>query len=420
MGRKAGKKYRREIRKEQSKRDKDALFWKLGKQLSDPLGEYREFIGNLRNKEINEVDDYVDIPINLVDLTANLITSLITGENCLYESIKESDKRLDHSHKKIKEKDKASDIEEEPLLEKTKEESNETTNEKTKRTNVQFNEVINIIEDNGIKFKKFQPTSNSSSSKKNKIFSLNFREYCQHENEESFHFIRKIIKKTQLSLTTFIVGLYFIYSYKHLEKDKRKQREKKVSRYISDWPSPTSKKSSRKKKRKRKNKNKNNNPLNNGSDEINSNKESSTSQNSNEELSKNENYKNHSKSYSSSDDNPTISTSSSDIVNSDLQNTEAESSPILKAEFLSTFQPKNTPSSTLNDNSSIESKASSVNSNIETIMAQYPSPSRSPSHTSHNGNNKNAFNKRKKEQKSNGEKSEDEEKGQNIKRMKKK
>jgi len=107
-------------------------------------------------------------------------------------------------------------------------------------------------------------------------------------------------------------------------------------------------------------------------------------------------------------------------VNSDLQNTEAESSPILKAEFLSTFQPKNTPSSTLNDNSSIESKASSVNSNIETIMAQYPSPSRSPSHTSHNGNNKNAFNKRKKEQKSNGEKSEDEEKGQNIKRMKKK
>ena len=33
MGRKAGKKYRREIRKEQSKRDKDALFWKLGKQV---------------------------------------------------------------------------------------------------------------------------------------------------------------------------------------------------------------------------------------------------------------------------------------------------------------------------------------------------------------------------------------------------
>jgi len=33
MGRKGGKKYRREIRKEQSERDKDALFWKLGKQV---------------------------------------------------------------------------------------------------------------------------------------------------------------------------------------------------------------------------------------------------------------------------------------------------------------------------------------------------------------------------------------------------
>ena len=30
----------------------------------------------------------------MVDLTANLITSLITGENSLYESINESDRRL--------------------------------------------------------------------------------------------------------------------------------------------------------------------------------------------------------------------------------------------------------------------------------------------------------------------------------------
>jgi len=33
MGRKGGKKYRREIRKEQSERYKDELFWKLGKQV---------------------------------------------------------------------------------------------------------------------------------------------------------------------------------------------------------------------------------------------------------------------------------------------------------------------------------------------------------------------------------------------------
>jgi len=33
MGRKGGKKYRKELRKEQSERDKDALFWKLGKQV---------------------------------------------------------------------------------------------------------------------------------------------------------------------------------------------------------------------------------------------------------------------------------------------------------------------------------------------------------------------------------------------------
>jgi len=107
-----------------------------------------------------------------------------------------------------------------------------------------------------IKFTKFQPPSNSGSIKKNKSYSFNFEEYCHHENEESFYLIRKIIKKTQLSLTTFIVSLYFIYSYKHLEKSKRKHREHKVQKYISDWPISSKKKSNKKKKKKRKKKKK--------------------------------------------------------------------------------------------------------------------------------------------------------------------
>ena len=311
----------------------------------------------------------------MVDLTANLITSLITGENCLYESIKESDERLDLLHKKIKKKDKASDTEEEPLLEQAK----ERKNEKTSEANVKFNNVLDIIEDNGIKFTKFQPASNSNSLKKNKSFSLNFKEYCQHENEESFHFIRKIIKKTQLSLTTFIVGLYFIYSYKHLEKDKRKHREQKVSRYLSDWPSPTTRKSNKKKKRRRKNKNKNSENLDTDSGSVNK-KESNTSQNLKEKVSKdNDNINNENNNIYSSEDNPSPSASSSDIeqnskssLNSDIQNKEnsTEESPILKPEFLSSFQPRNS-------SSLINSSNSSIKSNNEPIMNQHSFPSHS-------------------------------------------
>jgi len=414
MGRKGGKKYRREIRKEQSERYKDELFWKLGKQLSDPLGEYRRFIGNLRNKEINEVDDYIDIPINLVDLTANLITSLITGENCLYESIKESDERLDFLHKKIKKKDKASDTEEEPLIEHTE----ERKNRKNSETNVKFNKVLDIIEDNGIKFTKFQPSSNSNSLKKNKSFSLNFKEYCQHENEESFHFIRKIIKKTQLSLTTFIVGLYFIYSYKHLEKDKRKHREQKVSRYISDWPSsPTTRKSNKKKKRRRKNKNKNNENLDTDSSSVNK-KELNNSQNLDKKTSKDNNTPNNeTNNIYSSEDNPSSSTSSSDIeqnskssLNSDIQNEEnsTEESPILKPEFLSSFQPRKSSSLINSSNSSIKSKN-------EKIITQHSFHS----HSQHDDKDKNKFNEKTKILKNINKKSENEEKDENDKKNEK-
>ncbi|ORX59887.1 hypothetical protein BCR36DRAFT_401483 [Piromyces finnis] len=327
MGRKGGKKYRREIRKEQSERDKDALFWKLGKQLSDPLGEYRQFIANIRNKEFNEVDDYVDIPINLVDLTANLITSLITGENCLYESINESDKRLDHSN----EKDKYSDEDEEII----------DTEAENKKKNL-YSGDKNNNDDKEIKFTKIKPNSNSSTFKKSKSYSFNFEEYCQHENEESFYFIRKIIKKTQLSLTTFIVSLFFIYSYKHMEKDKRRYREHKVSKYITNWSETTFKKS-KKKHRKRKNKHKYNTRIKN--DSIINEKELLSSQ----EI--------------KSDDNENKITS-----------------PILKTEFLSSFQPRN----------SIISKEEYSNNDLNTILTQYPSPT----HLNYNTDKENIEKKR--------------------------
>ncbi|OUM65315.1 hypothetical protein PIROE2DRAFT_60111 [Piromyces sp. E2] len=413
MGRKGGKKYRREIRKEQSERDKDALFWKLGRQLSDPLGEYREFIANIRNKEFNEVDDYIDIPINLVDLTANLITSLITGENCLYESINESDKRSYHSHKKEQKYEIYSDIEEEVEVEEGNVERNNSN------SNLKSNSKENINNENKeeIKFTKIKPNSNSSTFQKNKSYSFNFEEYCQHENEESFHFIRKIIKKTQLSLTTFIVGLFFIYSYKHMEKDKRKYREHKVSKYINDWSITSPKKT--KKKRKRKNKNRNNNNVEVGSDVTNE-KESFSSQdikseddndnkinkskkndkiysldnNPSTEFSSDSNTKtfssnikhknkniikiNNSKKNNSNSNNNSINTDNNDDNDDNFNNKIV--SPILKTEFLSSFQPRNPISSNISKCSSIETKIifeTTANNDMNKAMAQYPSPSRS-------------------------------------------
>ncbi|ORX81594.1 hypothetical protein BCR32DRAFT_268187, partial [Anaeromyces robustus] len=354
MGRKGGKKYRREIRKEQSERDKDALFWKLGKQLSDPLGEYRRFIGNLRNKEINEVDDYIDIPINLVDLTANLITSLITGENCLYESINESDKRIEQMNKEEKDFNLENNIEEERIL------------KKRNRTKSNVQENIDNKEEKEVKFTKLQPNSNSSSNKKNKSYSFNFEEYCQRENEESFHFIRKIIKKTQLSLTTFIVGLFFIYSYKHLEKDKRKYREHKVSKFISGWQTPL-KKTNKKKRRKRKNKNKSNSSMSTGSGSFSTERDTLTPsplsqevhmiENKNQLINKKikflDNNENKIDSYSSKNvsfsESEQSNTNNSNYYNNDNDNINNNSnnknnkvlSPILKSGFLSSFKPRN-------------------------------------------------------------------------------
>ncbi|ORY41510.1 hypothetical protein LY90DRAFT_510211, partial [Neocallimastix californiae] len=164
--------------------------------LSDPLGEYRKFIANLRNKEINEVDDFIDIPINLVDLTANLITSLITGENCLYESINESDKRIKTLN--IINEDSETEFETAKITKRNRRKSKSRSRENS-NDSLSKEKKLNNLKSN----------SNLIPLKKNKSNSFNFEEYIQQENEESFYFIRKIIKKTQLSLTTFIEEIQY-------------------------------------------------------------------------------------------------------------------------------------------------------------------------------------------------------------------
>jgi len=366
MGRKGGKKYRKELRKEQSERDKDALFWKLGKQLSDPLGEYRKFIANLRNKEINEVDDFIDIPINLVDLTANLITSLITGENCLYESINESDKRIKTLN--IINEDSETEFETAKITKRNRRKSKSRSRENS-NDSLSKEKKLNNLKSN----------SNLIPLKKNKSNSFNFEEYIQQENEESFYFIRKIIKKTQLSLTTFIVSLYFIYNYKHLEKKKRKHRENKVQKYISDWPSPSSKNTNKKKRRKRKNKNKNSENMTESSSLLTDKGTPSSQENIDmkEEIQYNKNNMEINKGQL-----PNIEISPhSDTNNNSLfllnSGTNVITSPILKSGFLSSFQPRR-QSSNISICSSIDSKIaldSNSQNTTNSLENQYPSPS---------------------------------------------
>ncbi|KAK9766392.1 hypothetical protein K7432_004559 [Basidiobolus ranarum] len=75
-----GTKRRKEQRREQSIKDKDEALRKTVSQISDPLGEYRLFVGRLRSYGMN-TEDYTHIPLNLIDLTATMIASIITGEN---------------------------------------------------------------------------------------------------------------------------------------------------------------------------------------------------------------------------------------------------------------------------------------------------------------------------------------------------
>ncbi|KAI8930196.1 hypothetical protein BC831DRAFT_440831 [Entophlyctis helioformis] len=72
------KRERRQRRREQAERARDEQYFELGRHLADPLGEYRRFLEQVRSAGIEAVD-YLQIPVNLVELTASLITSLLTG-----------------------------------------------------------------------------------------------------------------------------------------------------------------------------------------------------------------------------------------------------------------------------------------------------------------------------------------------------
>ncbi|ORX92409.1 hypothetical protein K493DRAFT_316602 [Basidiobolus meristosporus CBS 931.73] len=76
------KNQRKEQRREQSLKDKDEALRKAASQISDPLGEYRLFIRRLRSYGMS-AEDYTHIPLNLIDFTATMIASMITGENFL-------------------------------------------------------------------------------------------------------------------------------------------------------------------------------------------------------------------------------------------------------------------------------------------------------------------------------------------------
>ncbi|KAJ3280532.1 hypothetical protein HK104_000602 [Borealophlyctis nickersoniae] len=162
---KKGKRSRRAQRREQSERDKNNAYWSLGKQvravgvrgttfagvrrvvpLSDPLGEYREFITKLKASGVGS-GDFILIPLNLIDLTASLITSLITGRDFVFH--------VQPAH--------------------------DPPNKSASSSN--------------------SPTSPSAPR-------------TPHPDEETYNFISRVIKRTQLSCTTFIMGLLFIYRAK--------------------------------------------------------------------------------------------------------------------------------------------------------------------------------------------------------------
>ncbi|KAJ3087396.1 hypothetical protein HK102_011195 [Quaeritorhiza haematococci] len=78
---------RKAHRMQQSRRDKTESYWKLGRQLADPLGDYRLFLQNLRSARsagLRDVPDYLHIPINMIDLTASLLASLIIGKDVMH------------------------------------------------------------------------------------------------------------------------------------------------------------------------------------------------------------------------------------------------------------------------------------------------------------------------------------------------
>ncbi|KAI8806715.1 hypothetical protein BJ742DRAFT_815973 [Cladochytrium replicatum] len=138
-------------RKEQSQHDRTENYWKKGQLLSDPLGEYRLFLANLRLYGFSP-SDYLRIPINLIDLTATLITSLITGRDLV----------IDPSTLEL-----ASPLQDLPQ------------------------NSLNHTADN--------------------------------ENIEAFSFIRRMIRRTRLSCSTFILGLLYVVRARMQTKKARRR-----------------------------------------------------------------------------------------------------------------------------------------------------------------------------------------------------
>jgi len=198
-----------------------------------------------------------------------------------------------------------------------------------------------------------------------------------------------------------------------MEKDKRKHREHKVSKYITEW-SMTSPKKTKKKKRKRKNKNNSNNSNNNGSDGVLNEKKINLSQeikNKEDDDNKIDKSENTNKIYSldnnlstefSSDSNHKINSSNirrrkknknknknknnKDNNENNKNNNNNIVSPILKTEFLSSFEPRNQTPSNISKCSSFETNMS-VETSVNNAMIQYPSPSQSNNNGKYINNN---------------------------------
>ncbi|TPX33910.1 hypothetical protein SmJEL517_g03388 [Synchytrium microbalum] len=68
-------------RRRQASADADASFYEIGRQLADPLKEYRNFLSELKESSSSLHAESVRIPLGLIDLTATLIASLLSGSD---------------------------------------------------------------------------------------------------------------------------------------------------------------------------------------------------------------------------------------------------------------------------------------------------------------------------------------------------
>ncbi|KAJ3124296.1 hypothetical protein HK098_001208 [Nowakowskiella sp. JEL0407] len=200
-----GKKNRKQNRKKQSLQDKSDNFWRLGRQvncyclpvyslelcliilgqLSDPLREYREFIAGLRLHGFG-TSDFINIPVNLIDLTATLIASLISGRDVSLSVPSTSSLQ-----------------------------------------NLNFDFDSDYFSDRIPASPK--PTAKSfrkqnSQSVPNLSTSPTSENHEPTEDETSFSFIRKIIKRTRLSCSTFLLGLLFVFRIRQLKEHTKGKR----------------------------------------------------------------------------------------------------------------------------------------------------------------------------------------------------